>query len=332
MSTNKKRLLSGLQPSGELTIGNYCGGIKQFLAYQKEYDSFLFIPDMHTITVPQKDANLIRERTRRFAALYLACGLDPNNCTFFIQSEVPAHNQLAWILECSSYMGELSRMTQFKDKSSKYKNVNCGLFTYPVLMAADILLYDTDVVPVGADQKQHVELTRNLAQRFNNQYGEVFTVPEPIIPTIGARIRDLQDPSKKMSKSAEDPNGSIFLLDPPEVIKKKINRAVTDSDGYVSFDEVNKPGISNLITIYAALTNTPLVDAINKFTGMERYGDLKKYVYEAVIDTLSPIQEKYYKLLESDEVDKVLDQGRERANAIASKKYDQVRRLVGFGR
>ncbi len=328
----KKRLLSGLQPSGELTIGNYCGGIRQFLEYQKEYDSFLFVPDMHTITVPQKEAELIRERTRRFATLYLACGLDPENCTFFIQSEVPAHNQLTWVLECTTYMGELNRMTQYKDKSSKYTNIGCGLFTYPVLMAADILLYDTDIVPVGADQKQHVELTRDIAQRFNNRYGETFKMPEPIIAKVGSRIKDLQYPEKKMSKSAEDPNGSIFLLDSESQIKKKINRAVTDSDGKIWFDEEKKPGISNLITIYSALTTTPLEQSIEKFEGMERYGDFKKEIIEVVLETLRPIQKKYEELEKSGFVDEVLDKGKSRANAIASEKCQEVFRKVGFGR
>ncbi len=329
---NKKRLLSGLQPSGELTIGNYCGGFKQFLQYQKDYESFLFIPDMHTITVAQSSSELVRERTRRFAALYLACGLDPTECTFYVQSEIPAHNQLAWILECNTYMGELNRMTQFKDKSSKYKNVGCGLFTYPVLMAADILLYDANVVPVGEDQKQHVELTRDIAQRFNNKYGEIFTVPEPIIATVGARIKDLQKPTKKMSKSADDPNGSIFLLDDESSVKKKINRAVTDSDGKIWFDEVKKPGISNLITIYSALTEIPLEKCIEKFNGMDKYGGFKKQVIEVILDTLLPIQKEYSKIMSANIVDDVLDIGRNRANEIACHKYEQVRKLVGFGR
>lgn len=334
METNarRKRLLSGLQPSGELTIGNYCGGIRQFLEFQKDYDSFLFVPDMHTITVPQKNPELIRERIRRFATLYLACGLDPNNCTFFIQSEVPAHNQLTWILECFTYMGELNRMTQYKDKSAKYKNVGCGLFTYPVLMAADILLYDTDVVPVGADQKQHVELTRDIAQRFNNQFGNVFVIPEPIVAKIGARIKDLQNPDKKMSKSADDPNGSIFLLDSEKDIQKKINKAVTDSDSYVRYDETTKPGISNLITIYAALTGIPLEEVIDKFTGMERYGEFKKIIFEVVMDTLLPIQQRYARLQATNEINELLDIGYARANLIAAEKYEQVRKLVGFGR
>ncbi|MBP5327436.1 MAG: tryptophan--tRNA ligase [Bacteroidales bacterium] len=332
MGDTKKRLLSGLQPSGELTIGNYCGGIRQFLEYQKEYDSFLFIPDMHTITVPQSDPKMIQERIRRFANLYLACGLDPENCTFYIQSEIPATNQLAWILECHTYMGELSRMTQFKAKSEKQTNVGCGLFTYPVLMAADIILYDSNVVPVGIDQKQHVELARDIAIRMNNRYGDLFVVPEPIIPKVGAKIKDLQDPTKKMSKSAEDPSGIIFLLDSENDIKKKINRAVTDNDGLVAFDEEHKPGISNLITLYSALSGTPLQEAIDHFTGMTRYGDFKKEVLEVVYETIRPIQAEYARLAQSDYVDEVLNHGRDRATEIASRKYDLVRRAVGFGR
>lgn len=338
MNNGKKRLLSGLQPSGELTIGNYCGGIKQFLQYQEQYDSFLFIPDMHTITVPQNDPLKVKERTRRFANLYLACGLNPDLCTFYVQSEVPAHNQLAWILECHTYMGELSRMTQYKDKSSKYTNVGCGLFTYPVLMAADIILYDTDVVPVGADQKQHVELARDIVKRMNGRYGsacpngQLFVEPEPLIAKVGARIKDLQNPLKKMSKSAENPMGSIFLLDDDATIKKKINKAVTDTDGKVWFDEEAKPGISNLITIYSALTRTPMSSAIEKFNGLERYGDLKKEVIDVVQAILKPIRDEYYHLEKSDYVDQVLDKGRDRANEIASKKYELVRSIVGFGR
>lgn len=327
----KKRMLTGLQPSGELTIGNYCGSIKQIVEYQSQYETFIFVPDMHAITVPQ-DPNLLRERIKRVTALYLASGVDPNYATIFIQSEVPAHNQLAWVLECTSYMGELSRMTQFKDKSAKYSNVGCGLFTYPVLMASDILLYDTDVVPVGLDQKQHVELARDLAMRFNNKYGETFVIPEPIHPKIGAKIKDLQHPEKKMSKSAEDPSGSIFMLDNEEDIKKKINRAVTDSDGKVWFDEEKKAGISNLITLYSALSGEKLQDSIARFDGMERYGDFKKQIIEVVLDTVLPIQEKYKKLIHSSELDDIFDAGKEKANEIANEKYENVRKLVGFGR
>lgn len=338
MNNSKKRLLSGLQSSGELTIGNYCGGIKQFLQYQEQYDSFIFVADMHTLTVPQGDPMKMKERARRFATLYLACGLNPDLCTFFMQSEVPAHNQLAWILECNTYMGELSRMTQFKDKSAKSVNVGCGLFTYPVLMAADVILYDADVVPVGADQKQHLELVRDIVKRMNGKYGascpegRLFVEPTPLVAQVGARIKDFQNPLKKMSKSAEDPMGSVFLLDDDATIKKKINRAVTDNDGKVWFDEEAKPGISNLITLYSALSGMPLQTAIEKFTGMERYGDLKKEVIDVVQSVVGPIREEYNRIEKSGYVDEVLDKGRDRAIEISSKKYELVRSVVGLGR
>lgn len=329
---NKKRLFTGIQPSGELTIGNYCGSITQLIQFQNEFESFVFIPDMHTITVPQQDPNLIRQRVRRLATIYLACGLNPDLCTFFIQSEVPEHAQLSWILECHAYMGELSRMTQYKDKSAKYKNIGCGLFTYPVLMASDILLYDADIVPVGQDQKQHVELARDLAQRFNTIYGPTFKLPEPMIAKLGAKIRGLQNPTKKMSKSAEDKMDSIFMLDSEKDIISKINRAVTDSEGRVYFDEENKPGISNLITLYSALTKTPLESAIAQFEGMTRYGDFKKQIIEAVLDIIVPFQAKYNEISKTSLVDDVLNMGRDKAQKIAHEKYEKVRKLVGFGR
>lgn len=329
---NKKRLLTGIQPSGEITIGNYCGSIQQLLQFQENYESFVFIPDMHTITVPQSNPKLIQERIRRFATIYLACGLDSNKCNFFIQSEVPQHAQLSWILECHAYMGELSRMTQYKDKSAKYKNIGCGLFTYPVLMASDILLYDADIVPVGQDQKQHVELARDLAQRFNTIYGQTFKLPEPMIAKIGAKIKGLQNPIKKMSKSTDDKMDSIFMLDSEKDIITKINRAVTDSEGKVYFDEQNKPGISNLITLYSALTKTPLESAIQKFDGMTRYGDFKKQIIEAVLSVVLPFQEKYNDIYKSSLVDDVLDVGAKKAREIAGEKYETVRKLVGFGR
>jgi len=280
---SKKRLLSGAKPTGELTIGNYCGAIKQFIKYQQEYDSFFFIPDLHSITVHQDDNALIRERLYKMINIYLASGLDGEKCTFFIQSEVPAHNQLAWILECHSYMGELSRMTQFKEKSGKQQNIGCGLFTYPVLMASDILLYDTHVVPVGEDQKQHVELARDLAIRFNNHYGPTFVCPEPIIPTSGARIKDLQYPEKKMSKSTAAENSKIMLLDSPDAARKKIMSATTDSVGKIQYDMFNQPGISNLLQIEALITGVPLQDVISTWAGETRYGDLKQKVAEKTL-------------------------------------------------
>lgn len=326
----KKRLLTGLQPSGELTIGNYCGGVKQVVKYQDEYETFLFVPDMHSITVPQ-DPETLHRRVREIVAMYLACGVSPEKCHIYIQSEIPEHANLSWILECHSYMGEMSRMTQFKAKSEGKKEIGCGLFTYPILMAADILLYSADVVPTGADQKQHVELARNLAQRFNKKYGETFVVPEPLIPTIGAKIRDLLDPTKKMSKSAENPKASVFLNDPEKAIRKKIMSAVTDSGESVVFDEENKPGVSNLLTIYASFANCSVQDAEKHFEGA-RYGDLKKEVADVLVAFLMELQEKYRAILASGAVDETLDKGRDEARAIAAPMYDKVRRLVGFGR
>ena len=249
-----KRMLTGLQPSGELTLGSLIGGISQSIKYQDEYDSFIFVPDLHAITVPQ-DPKLLHERIRKNVALYIACGIDPKKNTIYIQSENLYHTNLAWILECNTYMGEASRMTQYKDKSKKFSNVPVGLFTYPILMAADILLYDAELVPTGIDQKQHVELARDLANRFNNKYSYTFKMPDPMIPTTGAKIMDLQNPTKKMSKSSENVKGNIFLLDSEDVIRKKIMSAVTDSDNQVYYDPENKPGISNLLTIYSSLKN-----------------------------------------------------------------------------
>ena len=326
----KKRLLTGLQPSGELTIGNYCGSIKQVLEFQKEYEVFLFVPDMHSITVPQVPEDLQR-RIRDLVSLYLACGISGEDCHIYVQSEVPQHANLSWILSCNAYMGEMSRMTQFKAKTEGKKEIGCGLFTYPILMAADILLYNADVVPCGADQKQHVELARNLAQRFNKKYGETFVVPEPIIPKLGAKIRDLQYPDKKMSKSAENPKGSIFLTDPEKVARKKIMSAVTDSGEGVIFDEENKPGVSNLLTIYASFAHTTIQEAENHFEGA-RYGDLKKEVADVVVAFLNDLQERRLEVEKSGKVDETLDRGRDYAIQVAAQTYDKARRLVGLGR
>ena len=247
-----KKLLTGLKPSGELTLGSLIGGINQSVKYQDEYESYIFVPDLHAITVNQ-DPKVLKERIRKNVALYLACGLDPKKNTFYIQSENLYHANLSWILECNTYMGEASRMTQFKDKSKKNENVSVGLFTYPILMAADILLYDADLIPTGIDQKQHVELARNIAIRFNNKYGDTFKIPEPMIPKVGAKIKDLKDPTKKMSKSDDSYKGTILLLDSEEDIRKKIMAAVTDSDNKIYYDEDNKPGVSNLLTIYSSM-------------------------------------------------------------------------------
>ena len=325
-----KRLLTGLKPSGELTLGSYIGGIKQSVAYQYDYDSFIFVPDLHSITVPQ-DPVLLKERIKKNVALYLACGIDPDKNTIYLQSDNLYHANLSWIFECLTYMGEASRMTQYKDKSSKGENVSVGLFTYPILMTADILLYDADYVPVGIDQKQHVELARNLAERFNKKFGETFTVPTPLIPKVGAKIMDLQNPTKKMSKSEGDSKGTILLLDSKEVIRKKIMSAVTDSENEIKYDVENKPGISNLLTIYSALTNKSMEEVVNHFKGMN-YGSLKKEVADVVVEVLTNIQTKYQEIMNSTLVDDVLDKGKEVVNKIAKEKYQAVLEKVGLGR
>lgn len=325
-----KRLLTGLKPSGELTLGSYIGGIKQSVAYQNEYESFIFVPDLHSITVPQ-DPNILKERIKKNVALYLACGIDPEKNIIYLQSENLYHANLSWIFECLTYMGEASRMTQYKDKSNKGENVSVGLFTYPILMTADILLYDADFVPVGIDQKQHVELARNLAERFNKRFGETFTIPNPLIPKIGAKIMDLQNPTKKMSKSEGDSKGCILLLDSEEVVRKKIMSAVTDSDNKVYYDVENKPGISNLLTIFSALSNLTIPEVEEKFKD-SNYGNLKKEVADLVVSKLSDIQKKYHEYLNSGIVDEVLDKGAKIVNEIACKKYENVLEKVGLGR
>ncbi len=325
-----KRLLSGLQPSGELTIGNYCGSIKQFLRYQEEYESFIFVPDMHAITVTQ-DPELLHQRIKKVVGLYLACGLAPEKNHFYIQSENLYHANLSWILECHSYMGEMARMTQFKDKSKKEESTTCGLFTYPLLMAADILLYSAEVVPTGADQKQHVELARNVAIRFNHRYGDTFVVPEPLIPEIGAKIRDLQEPEKKMSKSTQNPKASIFLMDDEKAIRKKIMGAKTDNDSKVCFDEENKPGISNLLTLYCTFGGGTMEEACARFADAG-YGELKKEVADRIVAEVSGIQDRYREICNGSLIDDVLDAGRDFSLEIARAKYDEVRRKVGFGR
>ena len=325
-----KRILTGLQPSGELTLGNYIGGIKGTIERQDKYESFIFVPDMHAITVKQ-DRELLKERIKKNVALYLACGVDPEKNVIYLQSENLYHANLSWILECNTYIGEASRMTQYKDKSSKGENVTVGLFTYPVLMAADILLYDSDYVPVGVDQKQHVELARNIAERFNKNYGETFVVPEPLIPKVGAKIMDLQNPTKKMSKSDDTYKGVILLLDEEKVIRKKIMSAVTDSESKVYYDPENKPGISNLLTIYSSLKEINIKEAEEHFKDYN-YGNLKKEVADLVVEKLLIIQDKYNKLINSPEIDKILDRGKEITNNIAKKKLEEVFNKVGLGR
>ena len=289
-------IFSGIQPSGTLTLGNYLGAMKQFVELQEDYDCYFCIVDEHAITVPQ-DRLKLRENIRSLAALYLASGIDPTKATLFIQSEVSAHTQLGWIMQTQSYIGELERMTQFKDKSAGKEGVSSALLTYPPLMAADILLYNTNHVPVGNDQKQHLELTRDLAERFNRKYNDIFTVPEVKISEVGARIMSLQEPTKKMSKSDENQKATIYMLDEPKKIIKKIKSAVTDSEGVVRFDPVGKPGVSNLLTILSSATNTPIKDLEQHYQGVG-YGQFKQDVADAVVNVLEPIQQRYSEIIE----------------------------------
>ena len=327
---DKKMILSGLQPSGIMTLGNYLGAVKNWVKLQNEYDCLFMIADMHALTVPQEPVNL-RKRCYEVLALYMACGLDPEKSTLFFQSHVPQHAELSWALTCTTYMGELSRMTQFKDKSKNAKDtgVGVGLFVYPVLMAADILLYQANLVPVGADQKQHLEITRVLAERFNRLYGDVFTIPEPYIPEVGARIMSLQDPTKKMSKSDSNPNGYVSIVDEPEVIIRKLNRAVTDSDTRICRGE-GKDGIENLMSIYSIMTDKTFEEIEREFEG-KGYGDFKLAVGEAVAEGLRPIREKYNELMNNkDYLKEVYTKGAQRASRLASKTLRKVYRKLGF--
>ncbi|WP_226037657.1 tryptophan--tRNA ligase [Aquibacillus saliphilus] len=325
-----KTIFSGIQPSGTLTLGNYLGAMKHFVDLQEENNCYFCIVDEHAITVPQ-DRLKLRENIRSLAALYLASGINSDKSTLFIQSEVSAHTQLGWMLQSISYIGELERMTQFKDKANGKEAVSSSLLTYPPLMAADILLYKTDIVPVGDDQKQHLELTRNLAQRFNNKFNDIFTVPEISIPKVGARIMSLQEPTKKMSKSDENQKSSIFMLDDVKKIEKKIKSAVTDSEGIVSFDKENKPGISNLLTIHASCTGQTIEQLVTYYEG-KGYGEFKQDTADAVINTLKPIQERYQELVNSHELDDILDKGAEKAEYSAAKMLVKAKKAMGLGR
>ena len=325
-----KKIFSGVQPTGIVTLGNYIGAFRQFTTLQNEYDCIFCIVDQHAITV-QQDPQELQKSIRSLVALYLAVGIDPSKSTLFIQSEVPAHAQAGWMMQCISYIGELERMTQFKDKSAGKDGVSASLLTYPPLMAADILLYQTDIVPVGDDQKQHIELTRDLAERFNKRYGEIFTIPEIRLPENGARIKALQDPLKKMSKSDPNKKSTITILDSPKNIEKKIKSAVTDSEGIVAFDEDNKPGVSNLLIIESALTDVSIEALVEKYNGVG-YGDFKASVAKSVIDHLAPIQERYETLLASDELDVILDQGALKASKLASKTLKNMENAMGLGR
>ncbi len=323
-------IFSGIQPSGTITLGNYLGALKHFVDLQEDNQCYFCIVDEHAITVPQ-DPKQLQKNIRNLAALYIAVGIDPERSTLFIQSEVPAHAQLGWVMQCISYIGELERMTQFKDKSAGKDAVSAGLLTYPPLMVADILLYNTDIVPVGEDQKQHLELTRDLAERFNKKYNEIFTIPEVSIPKVGSRIMSLQDPTKKMSKSDANTKAFISMLDEEKQIEKKIKSAVTDSEGIIKFDKDNKAGVSNLLTIYSICSNISIEDLEKKYEG-KGYGEFKADVAEAVINTIKPIQERYYNLLESEKLDQYLDLGAEKANAVASKMMKKVEKAIGLGR
>ena len=329
MMNDRKVLFSGMQATGSLTLGNYLGALKNWLTLSDEYECFYSVVDLHSITVRQNPAEL-RKRARALLTLYIAAGLDPEKNCIYYQSHVSGHAELAWILNCFTYMGELNRMTQFKDKSAKHAdNINAGLFTYPVLMAADILLYQADVVPVGIDQMQHLELTRDLAIRFNNVYGDVFTIPEAYIGKVGAKIMSLQDPAKKMSKSDENPNGSIYLMDDPDTIMRKCKRAVTDSVGEIRYCD-EQPGVKNLIDIYSACTGETQEQVVRQFEG-KGYGDFKMAVGEAVVSVLKPLQERVREL-EKDKayIDSVIKNNAEKANYFAGKTLRKVQKKVGF--
>ncbi len=326
----KKTLYSAVQPTNALTIGNYIGAIKNMVEMQDEYNCFFGIANMHAITVRQVPAQL-RQKTLSLLALYMACGLDPERCTIYVQSHVPCHAELAWVLNTFTYVGEMERMTQFKDKSAKHAdNINMGLMDYPVLMAADILLYKADVVPVGIDQRQHLEITRDIAIRFNNIYSPTFVVPEGVYPKVGAKIGDLLEPSKKMSKSAENANGTIFMDDDRDAIIRKFKRAVTDSGSEVRYDPENKPGVSNLLSIYTAFSGKSIEEAERQFEGCG-YGEFKLAVGEAVADKLAPVQAEQSRLLADKEyLNSVLKSGAERAYKVASSTLAKVYRKIGF--
>ena len=326
----KKVTLTGLKPTGSLTLGNYIGSIKQMINYQDMYQNYLFIADMHAITVPN-DSQELHKNIRDFLALYIACGIDPSKNVIYLQSDIEYIPSISWLLECNSYYGELSRMIQFKEKSKKNANFSVGLLTYPVLMATDILVVDADYVPVGIDQKQHVELTRDIAIRFNNKYGQTFVLPEPLITKSGTKIKDLKDPSKKMSKTEDNPKGVIGLLDDIEVARKKIMGATTDSQMSVRFDPDNKPGISNLINIYASLTSMSIKEVEEKFAN-SNYGEFKKSVADVVCEFLEKIQARYKELVDSNELDKILLNGANIVRDKARDKFNDMKKRIGLYR
>lgn len=327
---SKKIILSGIQSTGKLTLGNYLGAINNWVQMQEEYDCYYMIANLHSLTV-RNDPETLRNNTLKVLAMYVAAGLDPEKNTIFIQSQVKEHAELGWILDCYTYMGELSRMTQFKDKAVKHAdNINAGLFTYPALMAADILLYQANLVPVGQDQQQHLEITRDIAERFNKLYGKTFTIPEGYYGKASAKIMGLQDPTAKMSKSATNPNDVILLEDEPDVIIKKFKKAVTDSENKVRFDPENKPGVSNLMQIYSSITGLKMEEIEKEFEN-SGYGDFKTKVAETAVAKLEPIQKKYKELLENKEyLEKIYTEGANRARKLASKTLDEVKERIGI--
>lgn len=326
----KKTILSGIQATGNLTLGNYLGAINNWIKMQDEYDCYYMIADLHSLTV-RNDPEVLRQRAMQVLAIYLASGLDPDKNTIFLQSHVDAHTKLSWVLNCYTYMGELNRMTQFKDKSAKHAdNINSGLFTYPVLMAADILVYNADLVPVGEDQRQHLEITRDIAERFNSIYGETFVIPEAFIGKQGARIMGLQDPTSKMSKSTTNLNDVIFLNDSPDDIRKKLKKAVTDSENCVKYDKENKPGVSNLMTIYGLIKEKSMEEIEKEFAG-KGYGDFKTAVAEAIVERLEPLQKRYNEFLENpDKLKAIYEKGAQKARQRADKIIKDVYRKVGL--
>lgn len=323
-----KRMLSGIKPSGQLTLGNYIGALRNFVLYQDDYEMIIFIANLHCVTVYQSPQEL-RKNLKDAIALYLACGLDPQKSIIFLQSDVMEHAQLGFILSCNSYLGELNRMTQYKDKVAKEETgLSVGFYTYPTLMAADILMYDADYVPVGDDQKQHVELARDIAVRFNNRYSETFVIPEPLVAKVGARIMSLSDPSKKMSKSDDENKGCIYLLEDVNSARKKIMSAVTDTIGKINFDPLNQPGISNLLTIHSTLSNIAIEDLVKRYVNTG-YGDFKKDVANVVVETLTLLQTRYQEIIASDLIEETLKTGAEKAKKIAFKKLKKVQKKIG---
>jgi tryptophanyl-tRNA synthetase len=325
----KKRVFSGIQPSGNLTIGNYLGAIKNWVAEQHQYENVFCVVDLHALTVPQ-DPKALYEKTREVALLYLASGIDLTHCTIFVQSHIAAHSELTWLLNCVTPLGWLERMTQYKDKSAKQESVSTGLIDYPVLMAADIILYDTHYVPVGEDQRQHLEITRDIVQRFNSLYGETFVMPEVLIPKAGARVKGLDDPTAKMSKSSDKQGHALHLLDSPDLLRRSIMRATTDSENHIAFDADRQPGVANLLTIYQALTDKTEAEILAEFEG-QGYGTLKKRVADAVIATLEPIQKRYYEMASDPaQVEQILKEGADRVRPLAEHRLYVAQKNLGL--